>query len=272
MANHKFVCFRYSIVPAPRSLLSYTESAVDKKRIFQDNFLKNNDYVVGAAEYAIRIIDKIGNLYYGKLSKKIIFDKFDITPVDIKESESENWPFCEFICDNYVQIVVIRHNTSLFQNLNRLKRILNSLANQVYKSSGYIVSFEAILEKTAFWDVVKSADKIYFVQFSLDAPNILGGKAKASEFMHEMKESYNITQANFKLENKDGELDVNEENVDSYREYADKGAGWWRLRIGRNGVPKTVSSIENAKKVSVEETESVPEMLNNAYEKFKDNL
>jgi len=272
MRNPLYICFRYSIIPAPRSLLYEPKDDREKKLLFQQSFLENKDHVVSGCEYAIRIRNYFGNFYYGKLSKRVTVEHFDKTPIDITESEQDSWPFIEFLCNTDKQAIVFKLDTTIFPRIQKLKFTLNNIASSLLFPYGYTVNFDPILEKTTFWKIIKQSDKIYSVRFNLEAPNMLNGAAKASELMHHMKHVYNITHTSIGLTNSSGELNVTEENVETFRDYADKGAGSWSVTSEINGKRQTTRSVENARKVPINKTEDTNEMLDSAYNKFEKHL
>jgi len=268
-----FICFRFYIVPVQYDLFQQSIEDKDKIRLFTERFLVNKNYKFSETkEYAIRINNVIDKNYYGKLSKKNITEKHDITPTDVYDDLQDDWPYLNFVVDTSLgaQVVVIEKKAKIFLSVDALRTCLVEMAKKAMLYTGFVVNFEPIIEKLAFWRIIEESESIYSLKFSLESPNMLGASASAREGLKELQTIFNNTSTIMQLENSDGELIVPKESVESYREYADQGGGSWELAVGRDGKKKFYKSIQSA--IQIKERivrENVVELVTRVLDRFK---
>ncbi|MFU2209755.1 hypothetical protein [Solidesulfovibrio sp. C21] len=273
MPSSNFICLRYYVVPVQYDLFRQNVGDIEKNNIFRAKFLVNNNYrLTDTREYAVRINSVLDGMYYGKLSKKNIAEKHELTPTDIQDDSQDDWPYLNFVADTTPgnQLFVVEKKAKIFQSIEGLKNILRQIAKKTMMYTGFTVNFEPIVKKLVFWNIIKDSDSIYSLKFSLESPNMLGASATAREGLKELQTIFNNSTATVQLENPDGQLIVPETRVETYREYVDQGGGSWELGVGQNGEKKTYRSIENA--IQLKEKiikEDIVNILAKVVEKFK---
>jgi hypothetical protein len=243
-----FVCLRFYIVPVDYKLFKQNVPDADKINLFRQFFLVNNEYELGKdIVYAMRITHADGNLYFGKLSKKGSVEKRDITPVDVEDSVVEDWPYVNFVFDvsSSVQLMIVEKNNDLYQNVSALKFKLSKMAKKVMAYSGFTVNFEPIVEKLAFWRIVGESEGIYSLRFKLESPNMLGAAIRARGFLKRIQKSFNNNKFETRLVNSEGNLEVPQNRVEPFVEYADQGGGSWSVLVGKDGKKKAYTSSQN---------------------------
>jgi hypothetical protein len=251
----KHICFRYFIVPVEAHLFASESNYQSKLKWLTETFLTNLDLKTKREqEYAIRIIKKERNAIYGKISKKQLYHHHEKVPNDIMDVNIEDWPYVSFACDTRekVQILVLEYDSRIIQRIGIFAEILSELANINMFRYGHSVSFEPIVDEKTFWNIIESSDGVYSISFFLSSPNIFGSESAANEALAELRNTFHNNRVNVTLANDQGKLIVPREKVDTYREYADRGGGNWKVVIQRKNKKRKYLSTERAIKVTIE--------------------
>lgn len=278
MAQASYICFRFFLVALEEHLFTRPATSRDKLRWFAEAFLANRDLTgPTGVEYAVRITERQGNLFFGKLSRRQPKDIRKKGPKDIVETTIDDWPFVNFVCDvaSDHQLLVIRYNTAIFRSPAELEKVLTHLANNWLFVHGYAASFKPIVDEASFWRIVSESEGVFTLRFELQSPNLFGASIRANEALKEVQRRYNNNRTRISLSNDKGELRLPEDEVDSYREYADKGGGSWELVVKRNGRKRRHKSSDRAVRISIDVGESSPlnaEVLKSALIKFLERL
>jgi hypothetical protein len=133
-----------------------------------------------------------------------------------------------------------------------VKNVLNHLTNKTANHSGYEVKLDFLVNKFAFWDIIKESAGIYQIAFDLNAPNLFGGLKKANEWLKILKEKHNMTHVAVDFRNENAELNYEHDELESYRDYADSGGGSWTLGVLQNGRKKKFKSVNHLRRKEVE--------------------
>lgn len=277
MSTSKYICLRFFIVPLEEHLFTTPVADIQKLSWFKQAFLANRDYQMGSQEYAVRIVepDEQDGIVFGKLSRKRLYETHPKTADDIKDVVSEDWPYLEFLCDCSVgkQLVVIEYNSTVIYKMSVVKTVLEGLVGGAMFQHGYSVHFEPIIDDESFWGLVDDAEAVYSLNFLLNSPNLFGAGSKANEALGHLRKTFNNTRVKITLENERGRLNVPKEQLETYREYADKGGGEWTITTcpkGKGRKKRKHSSSERALKVAAEKVDSQPLVtrLKTIYEQF----
>ncbi|MBA7526896.1 hypothetical protein ES705_19067 [subsurface metagenome] len=237
----------------------------------------NRDYDIKiGTEFAIRILQKHDTIHCGKISRKRIFEKHEKTPSDITDVKEENWPYLLFVCDTSSdrQLLIIEYKISFGYKITKLTEILAELSNQRLYNNGYAATFEPIVGKETFWNIIAGSDGVFALTFNLVSPNLFGASSNANDALKKMQELFNNNRAAVSLYNDKGKLKIPKERVESYREYADGGGGNWKITVQTKKKRKrTYKSAERALKITVEteDGESI-EILKAALLQFLDKI
>lgn len=255
MAEQKYICFRFMLVPIEAHLFAKPSGERQRLRWFAESFLVNRDYRTShGTEYAVRVTRRQRKLFFGKLSKRFVKEFRRKRPDDIEEAQVEDWPYVDFVCDlrSGHQLLVIRYNTALFRNAMALRRVLTELTNEQLFLRGYEASFNPVVDVRSFWDIVSSSEGVYKLKFDLKSPNLFGAEKSASEALRETQARFNSSGVQVELRNPKAKLQVREEEVESYRDYADAGGGTWELTVRKGKRRRQYNSANRAIRVRIE--------------------
>lgn len=271
MAKQKYLCFRYFIVPIEEHLFSQPATTQQKIEWFKDALLVNQEpRLKDGSEFAIRILETDRDIVYGKVSKRKLHRLHSKTPEDIKDITVDDWPYLGFVCDLTVnQSVVIQYDSAFIYKVNALKSVLEEIVNPKMFPNGYAVSFEPIVDRTTFWNILENAEGVYSITFNLKSPNLFGAESSANEALKNLQGIFNNNRLTVKLDNDAGKLNTPKKTIGSYQEYADKGGGDWNMTIKKKNRKRTYKSTERAiKTVITTDTKSILEILKDAYGEF----
>lgn len=269
MRKCKYVCMRFFL---QKTLLAdFSTGAKTGVEEFVEAVLGNYQVVALEHDYAIRITLEDSGVFFGKLSKRRLTETHSLTPEDVVEQDIEDWPFVEFLCDPYKnQVIVLRLKSDIMADATNAKRVLADIFSKRLEKTGYGATVEPLSVKRAFWSVVEASDKLYSVALSLHSPNLFGADSKANLALKEIQDIFNNDEFYVKIENKDGQLSLPEQNLASYVEYAEQGGGSWRAKVEREGRIETVSSGQLTQEVYVsQKVDDQQERLRIAHEDFR---
>ncbi|MCX6354107.1 MAG: hypothetical protein NTZ78_04275 [Candidatus Aureabacteria bacterium] len=237
----------------------FTQTVHDDQKLiwFKEEFLENRDHKLASQEYAVRITEKEDNVFWGKLSRKHYHAMHPKTTDDIKDIVTEDWPYLEFLCDCSPgkQLIVIEYNSTVIYKISAMRTILDSLVSRAMFHHGYSVRFEPIIDDTTFWSIVEGSDGIYSLTFLLNSPNLFGAESEADKALEHLRGIFNNTRVKVTFDNESGRLKVPRKDIETYREYADKGGGEWTITTrtkGKKRRKKKHSSTQRALKISAE--------------------
>ena len=265
----KFFAIRYFVVKS--SLTIFQLEANKKPRdLFIDPLVNRNEAKYYKRTYTTRVLNKspeedllIGYLLKSKDTHLIKLDSELFDEEDIK-----NWEKLFFTIDLEKQIIAIEHQAHVSSPENVLN-VLTKLTNQYSNKFGYEVKLEFLVDKFAFWDIVEKSSGIYQIGFDLNAPNLFGGSKKANEWLKNLKEKHNMSKITFDIRNENGELGYEEDELESYRDYADSGGGNWTLGILQDGKKRKFKSSNHLRRKELEFNSEDPVKLIQQLEKTK---
>jgi hypothetical protein len=254
----KFLCLRLFIAPIEAHLFTRPATHEDKVNWLRTTFLKSTDYKSPrGGEFALRITESRGQVYFGKLSKKQYYELHEKAPDDISERSVEDWPYVSLAADltPQRQVFVVEDNSTVFRKPDVLARVLTEMANEAMYVHGYAASFEPLVREESFWQLVEAAQEVFAVTFRLRSPNLFGASSNANSTLKQLQSTFHNTETEVTLRNEKGQLTLPKERLDSYREYADKGGGGWELTLRSKGKARRkrkVKSSDRALRVTID--------------------
>ncbi|WP_184231936.1 hypothetical protein [Methanococcus maripaludis] len=283
LVNAKFIALRYLIIPTKQTSVEkylednekpdeeYPETPEGKRKLFEDTFLKEVlEYKRYKSEYAILGVYPITKYrYIGKLAKKMKRNEDIRKGDDTIKQELEIHPPCEFICDLKTQVFGLRKRSIVFDNEKAVSELLSEMASSRTLAYGYVVKFEPIPDKQAFWKVINGAKHIHSVKFTLNAPNLLGSDEECKGSLRNLKSRFNITAVDVKLENNEGGLKISEKEpvITHYVNYTEFGQGNWTVETDKN---KFISSSDKIFTVT-EDAKNFGDVANGIVDKMNEN-
>jgi hypothetical protein len=186
-----------------------------------------------SARYLVGYILKSTDVHLINLDEKLF-----------SEEDIQNWEKIFFVIDQETQIFACQQDYDVATAEN-IKNILELLANAPLSSYGYVVKLEYIVDKFKFWNIIHEANGIFQIAFKLNAPNLFGGSKRANAWLKELKERHNMTTVGVDVRNENAALTYDEEELESYRDYADSGGGEWTLTVLQNKKKKKFKSANH---------------------------
>lgn len=123
------------------------------------------------------------------------------------------------------------------QDVGKPLPIANSLAaaiNETYSDAGWRVSINAITETSDFWDVArKYKGEITSATFTYVVPNVLRMRSQLNDDLKRGREKHNIEKYTETLENSEGNLILEGEDVEDAVNYTAEGGGSSKLKSGK---------------------------------------
>lgn len=259
-----FYAIRYFVVKSSLTLFPLDEGLKPKDLFIQPlvNRLETKYY---KKTYTARILNDNSNDRYlaGYLLKSTDTHVIQLDKVLFNESDIPNWEKLFFVIDTEKQIVIFEYNTPIATPDN-VKNVLHQLTNKSANQCGYEVKLDFLVDKFAFWDIIKESAGIYQIAFDLNAPNLFGGSKKANEWLTILKEIHNMTHVAVDFRNENSELNYDQEELESYRDYADSGGGSWTLGVLQNGRKKKYKSVNHLRRKEVEINTNDPREIKRA--------
>jgi hypothetical protein len=109
--------------------------------------------------------------------------------------------------------------------------------NETNRDSGWLVEVNLITERQSFWDAVtRHRGEITTAEFTFVTPNILGIRSKLNDELKSKRANHNATTVTETLNNPDGNLNLNGQDVEESVDYISEGGGKSKLKVGRSVV------------------------------------
>jgi hypothetical protein len=259
-----FYAIRYFVVKSSLTLFPL-EEGLQPKDLFTLPLVNRLETKYYNRTYTARILNDNTKERYlaGYLLKSTDTHVIQLDKDLFNESDIPNWEKLFFDIDTERQIVIFEYNTPIATPDN-VKNVLHQLINKSANQSGYEVKLDFLVDKFAFWDIIKESVGIYQIAFNLNAPNLFGGSKKANEWLKNLKEKHNMSNVAFDFRNENSELSYDQEELESYRDYADSGGGSWTLGVLQNGRKKKYKSVNHLRRKEVEINTNDPREIKRA--------
>lgn len=259
-----FYAIRYFVVKSSLTLFPL-EEGLQPKDLFTLPLVNRLETKYYNRTYTARILNDNTKERYlaGYLLKSTDTHVIQLDKDLFNESDIPNWEKLFFDIDTERQIVIFEYNTPIATPDN-VKNVLHQLINKSANQSGYEVKLDFLVDKFAFWDIIKESVGIYQIAFNLNAPNLFGGSKKANEWLKNLKEKHNMSNVAFVFRNENSELSYDQEELESYRDYADSGGGSWTLGVLQNGRKKKYKSVNHLRRKEVEINTNDPREIKRA--------
>ena len=214
--------------------------------------------------YTTRIIQQtIDNRYLiGYLLKSVDLNLISLDDTLFDEQEIENWEKVFFVIDQETQIMAFEQDASIATPDN-IKNVLELLSNSPIAQWGYNIKLEFIVDKFRFWSIIEKSNGIFQIAFKLNAPNLFGGGKRANEWLRELKARHNMTSIGVDVKNENAALTYDQEELESYRDYADSGGGEWTLTVLQASRKKKYKSANHLRKRDLEIDDDSPRFILN---------
>lgn len=185
-----------------------------------------------------------GELLAGEMGKdsKIKIPKYENGK--FRDEEDKAYPHIHFLWNRSQQLILLEVDTAVFRNYETVISSIENHLNNLLDPYEYTVYIKPLTDKTEFWRVVDSFDRLYEATFEMHMPNSLGRTHKdIKEMLNYYKNEYNATSFANTLSNDDGQLHIsqNDSFVNKALEWITKGAGLWILQGIQKGKKNKVT-------------------------------
>jgi len=267
-----FFAIRYFVVQSTATLFPLEEN-IKPKDLFILPFIHRQETKYYNRTYTTRLVSATQQDKYivGYLLKSTDTHLIQLNKDLFNESDLPNWEKLFFIIDTEKQMLLIEYNT-LIATPENVKNVFHHLTRKAATSSGYEIKLDFLVDEFAFWNIIKESVGIFQIAFNLNAPNLFGGTKKANEWMKILKEKHNMTNVSVDFRNEKPELRYDEEELESYRDYADSGGGHWTLGVLQNGRKKKYYSVNHLRKKETELNADDPNYIRENLEYVKNKL
>ena len=257
----KFFAIRYFVVKSSLTLFPLEEE-MEPKDLFTFPIANNLETKYFNRTYTTRLLNRNLNDRYlvGYLLKSTDTHLIKLETELFNEEDIQNWEKLFFILDTKKQIIAVEHQNQIATAEN-VKNVLFKLTSKTATNSGYEIKLDFLVDKFAFWEIIKVSQGLYQIAFDLNAPNLFGGSKKANDWLNNLKEKHNMTKVAVDFRNENGELGYEEEELESYRDYADSGGGHWTLGVIENGRKRRYKSANHLRREEVEFDANDPNYL-----------
>ena len=243
---------RYFVVQSSITLFPL-EKGIEPKDLFTLPLTNKSETKYYNRTYTTRLLNSnLDDKYLvGYILKSTDTHVIRLDQVLFDEEDIQNWEKLFFILDTEKQIIAIEHQSQIATPDN-VKNVLHQMTNQIASNNGYEVKVDFLVDKFAFWEIIKESHGLYQIAFDLNAPNLFGGSKKANEWLKNLKEKHNMTKVGVDFRNENANLNYEYEELESYRDYADSGGGSWTLGVLQNGRKKKYKSANHLRRQDVE--------------------
>lgn len=255
-SNLKFYAFRYFLI-ANDQISIYHNMIKDKRSIIKDIFigLEKNNKIIKILEdrkYILCLTDKVSeNIYLCKFAKENHFTKFEEKENDIEDIPDYDYPFVYLIIDLYHQIILMQEKSSVFRHIATAKNKLIEWVTQGTEMFDYNFKIDEITHEHLFWNYVDNSEGIFEVNLKMKSPNLFEGWLDSNKLLKKLREIFNNTETNLKLNNENGKLKIDREVLESFIKYITGGGGEWKLKAKFNGIIQTLKSKDCIKIVNM---------------------
>ena len=253
--SSKFYAYRYFVIPNNQIAMFAEYKAEEKNNLIKDIFNKLKkvnriEHILNNRKNILYATHKFSDdLYLCKFAIEHYITKHEETEDDIKNVKDQDFPYIYILVDLKRQIILFEKNTNVIQKMSTTKNKFENWIKKEINDYDFSFKLEKIVYEYEFWEYVKKSDNIYELNLNLNSPNLFEGLNKANKLLKKINGLFNNTETDVTLENEDGDLVVEKENVGGFIKYTSAGGGSWNLTADYEGKKQTFKSKndENAK-------------------------
>lgn len=180
-----------------------------------------------------------------------------------KDIKNDHYPHAKIIfnvSENYEEEqwhrVGFEYKSDLFKNPESQMKHLEDELNIKLKNYWYAISFYPLSDENTFWTFVNQNKwNIEKLTFTYSVPNFLWLKNSLTDDLKTAWENYWITNTTIVLENKNGALNINE-NDPLIKQSVEYSSLWaWEFKVKAKWVKVEFTSKQNIKSISMDELE-----------------
>lgn len=212
------------------------------KRVLETSYKKR--------KYLLIFKEELDNIVHCQIARKREISINEFNDGNIVERVEDDYPYVNIFCDLIGQKILIEVNTSVFENVDTSKKVIENVMSNYYKKMDMVLEIHPITEEHDFKKCFDDG-KVYKISFELNIPN-WGNAASAAKELAEDSKEMGADKLIYSLNNKNGNIVYNE-GMDSFVRYVSEGSGIWKIS-GRDssGEKFTVQSEMKKKKLVLE--------------------
>lgn len=252
-----FFAYRYLIAPINNQFSLFHLTYKPKEELMYDIFdgINTNHkttWYKGQKKYLLYGFQKDSDFFifkFARVSKENIYleGEDDIEIQDIKEAK-----FVFVIVDTIHQIILIERNQTIFRNVESAKKVIEDFLKISMKTFEYSVNIYPLVSDKVFWSYVDTADEIFELSLTLNAPNLGEGDKETRDILKVIKEATNNETLDISIKNTDGKLKVVREFLGTWIEYILEIGGKYKLKFKKDGIVDTKTSETDTSKVHID--------------------
>lgn len=276
-----FYAYRYMVTPSLPNLFTHLEFVQTGKTkeqlmydVFDDIYNSNKTHFkLGRKRYIFFPVTKykkqlfLLNFAKEERGKKYVEGETSIKLVD----DNRLTPILLYIHSEY-QILLIERKTTAFQDMRSAVKLLEWYFRDRMRQFEHTVRIYPLSNPEKFWETVESADEIYELSLTLNAPNMFGGNKDLRELIEEIKDETNNDETTLDLKSKDGNLNIKKLFWQKPIEYISKIGGKYGIVFKRDGAKQRQTNHDNIEKTQIvrhKEEQYTDEELKNVEDKMK---
>lgn len=190
-----------------------------------------------------------GPVLLGRIGRTVTAVENEPPEAGFVETSRTSWRAANFLIDTRDhadgQKIAIQYRQDVGKPISIASSLIAHL-NETNRDSGWALEVNPLIDKSTFWEAVRRHQgEITAVTFHFVTPNILRMRTQLNEDLREAKQRHNARSVTQQLENPDGDLNLDGQDVEDSVDYVSEGGGSVKLRAGR----RTVYNSENEQKV-----------------------
>ncbi|MEC9434652.1 MAG: hypothetical protein VYD87_17235 [Pseudomonadota bacterium] len=192
---------------------------------------------------------------------------------NFEEEEAISWRAANVLIDTRSdsegQKVAMQFHIDVGRPLPVFVSLVNFI-NEVNSKHGWQIEVNVMTSTTSFWEAVnKNKGSITYVEFDFVTPNVLQLRNQLNEGLKEARQKRNAQKVRVGLQNKNGLLDLDGQEVIDAVEYVSEGGGSVKLKSGQK---KIYDSEEEERAEEVEDDEPLIAGKRSTWQRISDIL
>lgn len=260
-----FYAFRYMVTPSyPNSLFEGThEQQTGKtkeeliKDVFYDLYKENKTpFKIGKKKYIIFSIKSYRNrLFLFNFAKEETSKKSIEGEISIERIDDNRLMHVLIFVHVEFQVILIERKSTAFPDMRVVIKSIEWYFRDRMKQYEHTVKLYPLSRPEKFWETIESADAIYELSLTLNAPNMFGGNKDLRDLIEEIKSETNNDETTLDIKSRDGNLNIDKSFWENPIDYIARIGGKYSVYFKKDGVKEKQTNLDNVEKSSIERHE-----------------
>lgn len=258
--KHKFQYYRFFLSPINGNFLSQLANAREDalNKVFKENF----ECYIRGVKYSLTKIFKFDQYVKFKLAKHTWIEINKSPQENFQKDTVDHWPNINIYINmasknnnDYGQIIAVEYKPSI---INDPLTLLNKWAdetNEQIAQYGYNLAINSIATEDSFWSIIKKyKGQIEEVVLEYSIPNLFNLGTELESELKETNKAFNAAKASIVISNKQGNLEIPEDNklMQESADYIDKGGGQYKIKIKGEKTHRISAKKVKTKNIEIE--------------------